>query len=72
MSDAQNAAYQSALHKNASTIADLRDTLNHTTVTGDDGVLITLKKVLLKQNVSIDRVIGVYVGGDNQITLFYQ
>jgi hypothetical protein len=72
MSDTQKTAYQAALHKNASNIADLRDTLNHTTVTGDDGVLVTLKKVLMRQNVSIDRVIGIYVGGDNQITLFYQ
>lgn len=72
MSGGQQTAYQSALHKNATIIADLRDTLNHTTVTGDDGVLVTLKRVLLKQNVSIDRVIGIYVGTDNQITLFYQ
>lgn len=72
MSGAQRTAYQAALHKNASEIADLRDTLNHTTVTGEDGVLITLKKVLLKQNITIDQVIGVYVGTDKQITLFYQ
>ena len=72
MSDSQKSAYQAAMHKNASDIADLRDTLNHTTVTGDDGVLITLKRLLLKQNITIDQIIGVHIGGDNQITLFYQ
>ena len=72
MSDAQRAAYDSAVHKNASEISDLRDTLNHTTVTGSDGVLITLRKLLLRQNITIDQVTGVYVGGDRQITLFYQ
>lgn len=72
MSDAQRTAYNAALHKNASDIADLRDTLNHTTVTGSDGVLITLKKLLLRQDVTIDRITGVYVGDDKQITLFYQ
>jgi hypothetical protein len=64
--------YKKALRKNASDINDLRDTLNHTTVTGTDGVLITLKRLLQRQNVSIDQITGVYVGGDGQITLFYQ
>ncbi len=72
MSAGEEAAYKKALHKNASDIADLRDTLNHTTVTGTDGVLVTLRKVLLRQNITVDQVIGVYVGGDGQITLFYQ
>ena len=72
MSDAQKTAYNAAVHKNASDISDLRDTLNHTTVTGSDGVLITLRKLLLRQNVTIDQVTGVYVGGDGQVTLFYQ
>lgn len=71
-SGTEAAAYKSALKKSASDIADLRDTLNHTTVTGTDGVLITLRKLLLKQNVSVDQIIGVHVGGDGQITLFYQ
>ena len=65
-------AYRKALHKNASDISDLRDTLNHTTVTGNDGVLITLRNLLLRQNITIDRVTGVYVTADGQITLFYQ
>lgn len=72
MTDAQRSAYQSALHKNASGISDLRDTLNHTTLTGDDGVIITLKKLLLKQNITIEQITGVHVGDDKSITLFYQ
>lgn len=72
MSDTQRAQYNTALHKNASDISDLRDTLNHTTLTGSDGVLITLKKLLMRQNIAIDQIIGVYVGDDKQITLFYQ
>ncbi len=72
MSASAQSAYKFAISKNASSIADLRDTLNHTTVTGSDGVLVTLRKVLLRQNVAVDRVVGVYVGGDGQVTLFYQ
>jgi hypothetical protein len=72
MSGAQETAFKNAVHQNASGIADLRDTLNHTTLTGSDGVLVTLRKVLSRQNVSIDQVIGVHVGEDGQITLFYQ
>lgn len=72
VSESQQAAYKTALRKNASEIADLRDTLNHTTITGSDGVLMTLRKLLLQQNIAIDQVIGVYVGSDNQITLFYR
>ncbi|HET9096225.1 MAG TPA: hypothetical protein VFN37_06160 [Candidatus Baltobacteraceae bacterium] len=72
MSDGQKTAYDTAVHKNASEISDLRDTLNHTTVTGSDGVLITLRKLLLRQNVTIDQITGVYIGGDGQVTLFYQ
>jgi hypothetical protein len=66
------ALLKSSLKKNASGIADLRDTLNHTTVTGTDGVVVPLKKVLMAKNVSIDQIVGVYVGGDGSITLFYQ
>lgn len=66
------ALLRSSLKKNASGIADLRDTLNHTTVTGSDGVVVPLKKVLMAKNVSIDQIVGVYVGGDGSITLFYQ
>lgn len=72
MSSSDEAAYRSALRKNASDISDLRDTLNTTTVTGSDGVLITLRKLLLQKNVTIDQINGVYVAGDGQITLFYQ
>jgi hypothetical protein len=72
MTAADETAYKSAVRKNASDIADLRDTLNHTTITGSDGVLVTLRKVLLQKNISIDQITGVYVGSDGQITLFYQ
>ena len=72
MSTSEETAYRSALRKNASDISDLRDTLNHTTVTGSDGVLITLPRLLKRQNITIDQVIGVYIGGGGQITLFYQ
>jgi hypothetical protein len=60
------------LKKNASQISDLRDTLSHTTVTGADGVVVPLRKVLSGKNVSIDQVIGIFVGSDGQITLYYQ
>ncbi|HLI94874.1 MAG TPA: hypothetical protein VKT72_02180 [Candidatus Baltobacteraceae bacterium] len=72
MSPSDDAAFKAALRKNASNISDLRDTLNHTTITGSDGVLVTLRKVLLRQNVTIDQVVGVHVGTDGQVTLFYQ
>lgn len=71
MSPSDEAAYKKALRKNASDIADLRDTLGHTTVTGSDGVLVTLTKLLAKQSIMVDQVVAVYVSGD-QITLFYQ
>jgi len=72
MSASQAAAYKAALRKNASDISDLRDTLNHTTVTGTDGVLVTLPRLLKRQNIAIDQIIGVYVGAGGDITLFYQ
>ena len=59
------------LRKNASAIADLRDTLGHATLVDNQGVVISLRKVLLGKNLSIDQIVGIYVGG-NQITLFYQ
>ncbi len=70
--DAGDATYKTSLKKDAATLADLRETLSHTTVTGADGVIEPLRKVLQTKSVTIDQVIGVYVGGDNQITLFYQ
>jgi hypothetical protein len=72
LSSGDEAAFKSSVKKNASDISDLRDTLTHTTVTGDDGVVVPLRKVLLGKNITIDQVVGVYVGGDGQITLFYQ
>ncbi len=72
LSSQDESAYKASVKKNATDISDLRDTLTHTTVTGDDGVVVPLRKVLLTKNVTIDQVVGVYVGGDGQITLFYQ
>lgn len=72
LSAGDEAAYKASVKKNATDISDLRDTLTHTTVTGEDGVVVPLRKVLLGKNVTIDQVVGVYVGGDGQITLFYQ
>lgn len=71
MSATDENAYKKALKKNALGISDLRDTLNHTTVTGSDGVLITLRRLLQRQNVTIEQINGVYVGSDGTITLFY-
>ncbi len=59
------------LHKNAVAIADLRDTLNHTTLVDNQGIVTSLRKVLLSKNLMIDQIVAIYVGG-NQITLFYQ
>lgn len=69
---ADDAQFKASMKKNTSQIADLRDTLTHTTVTGSDGVVVPLSKVLLGKNITINQVIGVYVAGDGQITLFYQ
>lgn len=59
------------LRKNASAIADLRETLGHATLMDNQGIVIPLRKVLQSKNLSIDQIVGIYVGG-NQITLFYQ
>ena len=59
------------LHKNAAAIADLRDTLSHATLVDNEGIVTTLRKVLLSKNLTIDQIVAIYVGG-NQITLFYQ
>lgn len=72
LSASDEAAFKTSLKKNSGDINDLRDTLTHTTVTGDDGVVVPLRKVLQAKNVAIDQVIGVYVGTDGQITLYYQ
>ncbi|HET9393942.1 MAG TPA: hypothetical protein VFO29_10560 [Candidatus Rubrimentiphilum sp.] len=59
------------LHKNAAAIADLRDTLSHATLTDNDGVVTTMKKVLVSKNLTLDQIVAIYVGG-TQITVFYQ
>jgi uncharacterized membrane protein YjgN (DUF898 family) len=58
------------LHKNAAAIADLRDTLSHATLVDSQGIVTTLRKVLVSKNLTIDQIVAIYVGG-NQITLFY-
>ena len=59
------------IRKNASAIADLRDTLGHATLTDSQGIVVTLRKVLQSKNLSVDQIVGISVAG-NQITLFYQ
>lgn len=59
------------LRKNASAIADLRDTLSHATLVDNQGIVVTLRKVLLSKNLTIDQIVGISIGG-TQITLFYQ
>jgi hypothetical protein len=59
------------LRKNASAIADLRDTLGHATLVDSQGITVSLRKVLLGKNLTIDHIVGIYVSG-SQITLFYQ
>jgi len=59
------------LKKNAAELADLRDTLSHATLVDNQGIVITLRKVLQSKNLSVDQIVAIYVGG-NQITLFYQ
>ncbi len=59
------------LRKNASAIADLRDTLGHATLLDNQGTIVSLRKVLQGKNLTIDHIVGIYVGG-TQITLFYQ
>jgi hypothetical protein len=59
------------LRKNASAIADLRDTLDHATLVDGQGIVVTLRKVLQSKNLTVDHIVGISVGG-GQITLFYQ
>ncbi|MGZ3561028.1 MAG: hypothetical protein ACXVAS_04220 [Vulcanimicrobiaceae bacterium] len=71
LSGNDRAAYQSALKKGATEIADLHETLTHTTLTGDDGIVELLSTMLKKQSLLVAQVVAVHVDG-NQITLFYQ
>ena len=71
LASSDEAAFKAALKKNASDIADMRDTLTHTTLTGSDGVVMPLAKLLQGQNVKISQVVGIYISG-TQITIFYQ
>jgi hypothetical protein len=73
LSPGDEPAFEAALKKNASDIADMRDTLTHTTLTSSDGVVMPLSKLLANQNpsVKISQVVAIYVGG-NVITIYYQ
>ncbi len=71
LASGDEAEFRAALKKNASDIADMRDTLTHTTLTGTDGVVMPLAKLLQGQNVKISQVVGIYISG-SQITIFYQ
>ena len=64
-------AYESALKKETSEIADLRETLSHTTLTSDDGIVELLSTMLKKDSITVAQVVALHVDG-NQITLFYQ
>jgi len=59
------------LRKNAAELADLRDTLGHATLVDNQGIVITLRRVLQGKSLSLDQIVGIAVAG-NQITLFYQ
>jgi hypothetical protein len=59
------------LRRNASAIADLRDTLGHATLLDNQGIVVSLRKVLQSKNLTIDHIVGISIGG-TQITLFYQ
>lgn len=72
LTPSERAAYEAALSKNKSAIADLQYTLDHTTLTGSDGVITTLARLMKAQNLTIDQVVGVYVGPNGAVTLFYR
>lgn len=59
------------LRKNSSEIADLRDTLNHATLEDNQGIVTSLRKVMLAKELTIDQVVAIYVSG-TQVTLYYQ
>ncbi|HEV3152262.1 MAG TPA: hypothetical protein VGZ02_00500 [Candidatus Baltobacteraceae bacterium] len=71
LSSSDESAFRAALKKNASDIADMRDTLNHTTMTGNDGVVMSAAKLLQGQEVKISQVVAISVSG-NSITIYYQ
>lgn len=71
LSSGDEAAFKEALKKNSADIADMRDTLTHTTLTGSDGVVTSVAKLLQAQNLKIGQVVAIYVS-NSQVTLFYQ
>ena len=71
LSSGDDTAFRAAMRKNAADIADMRDTLTHTTMTGNDGVIMSAAKLLQAQNVKIGQVVAISVVG-SEITVFYQ
>ncbi|HEY8298557.1 MAG TPA: hypothetical protein VIG32_11120 [Candidatus Baltobacteraceae bacterium] len=69
--NADQTAFTTALKKDAGDIADLRETLAHTTLTGSDGIVEMLATLLKGQDLTVGRIVAVDVQGA-QITLFYQ
>lgn len=67
----EESAYKASLRKNATALSSLRDTLSHATLTDDQGIVISLLKVMKAKELTIEQVTGIYVSG-NSITLFYQ
>ncbi|HZT12294.1 MAG TPA: hypothetical protein VFA29_05815 [Candidatus Baltobacteraceae bacterium] len=68
---ADDAAVRAALKKGAADVADMRDTLTHTTLTGNDGVVTSVAKLLGAKDLKISQVVAISVTG-SQVTLYYQ
>ncbi|HEY8314924.1 MAG TPA: hypothetical protein VIG51_12255 [Candidatus Baltobacteraceae bacterium] len=71
MAGGNRTAYQSAVKKDQSDIADLRETLAHTTLTGTDGLVILLSTMLKQSSLTVNQVVAVHVDAGD-VTLFYQ
>ena len=73
LSSGDEAAFRAEMKKNASDIADMRETLAHTTMTGNDGVIMSVAKFLDGENppVKISQVAAISIAGDS-VTLYYQ
>lgn len=73
LSSGDEAAFRTAMKKNAADLADMRDTLSHTTMTGNDGVIMSVAKLLDGQSppVKISQIAAMSIAGD-EVTLYYQ
>ena len=68
---ADDEAVRAALKKGAADVADMRDTLTHTTLTGNDGVVTSVARLLGAKDLKISQVVAISVTG-SQVTLYYQ